>query len=139
MTSVDVVPVEPETVDKWEHPPYSGYYDGIPHVVPLSFRFLLDSLQANTSGAGEASMIRAGSSGYCARLCLLACRDTKDSPKNRASIETLLEKGFKPARTIVLAFGFDEEASGLQVSEIYFNTAWYLGSALLLSGRPTSV
>ncbi|KAH9975658.1 carboxypeptidase S [Russula compacta] len=30
------------------------------------------------------------------------------------TIETLLEKEFKPARTIVLAFGFDEEASGLQ-------------------------
>ncbi|KAN0118185.1 hypothetical protein V8E52_005446 [Russula decolorans] len=24
----DVVPVEPETVDEWEHPRYSGYYDG---------------------------------------------------------------------------------------------------------------
>ena len=28
------------------------------------------------------------------------------------SIETLLEKGFKPTRSIVLSFGFDEEASG---------------------------
>lgn len=25
----DVVPVDPDTVDKWTHPPYSGYYDGI--------------------------------------------------------------------------------------------------------------
>lgn len=25
----DVIPVDPETVDKWVHPPYSGYYDGI--------------------------------------------------------------------------------------------------------------
>jgi Gly-Xaa carboxypeptidase len=31
-----------------------------------------------------------------------------------SSVETLLEKNFKPTRTIVLAFGFDEEASGLQ-------------------------
>ncbi|KAH9000506.1 carboxypeptidase S [Lactarius akahatsu] len=31
-----------------------------------------------------------------------------------SSVETLLEKNFKPARTIILAFGFDEEASGLQ-------------------------
>lgn len=84
-------------------------------------------------------MIRAGSSGYCTHLCLLACCGIKDSLKNRASIETLLEKGFKPARTIVLAFGFDEEASGSQVSEIYFFTAWYLSSTLLLSGRPPSV
>ncbi|PPQ67706.1 hypothetical protein CVT24_002762 [Panaeolus cyanescens] len=31
-----------------------------------------------------------------------------------SSIETLLEAGFKPTRTVVLAFGFDEEASGFQ-------------------------
>ncbi|KAH9039314.1 hypothetical protein EDB85DRAFT_2141253 [Lactarius pseudohatsudake] len=31
-----------------------------------------------------------------------------------SSIETLLEKNFKPARTIVLAFGFDEEVGGMQ-------------------------
>jgi Gly-Xaa carboxypeptidase len=36
--------------------------------------------------------------------------------QDSASIETLLEKGFKPARTVVLAFGFDEEASGVHVS-----------------------
>jgi len=24
----DVVPVDPTTVDKWTHPPYSGYFDG---------------------------------------------------------------------------------------------------------------
>jgi Gly-Xaa carboxypeptidase len=29
------------------------------------------------------------------------------------TIETLLEKGFKPARSIVLSFGFDEERSGV--------------------------
>ncbi|TFK26213.1 Gly-X carboxypeptidase [Coprinopsis marcescibilis] len=31
-----------------------------------------------------------------------------------ASVESLLKKGFKPARSVVLAFGFDEEASGFQ-------------------------
>ncbi|KIJ51557.1 hypothetical protein M422DRAFT_26960, partial [Sphaerobolus stellatus SS14] len=30
-----------------------------------------------------------------------------------STVETLLEKGFKPKRSVVLAFGFDEEASGL--------------------------
>jgi Gly-Xaa carboxypeptidase len=30
-----------------------------------------------------------------------------------ATLETLIEHGFKPARGIVLSFGFDEEASGL--------------------------
>jgi Gly-Xaa carboxypeptidase len=29
----------------------------------------------------------------------------------------LLEKDFEPTRTIVLAFGFDEEVGGLQVSD----------------------
>jgi len=24
----DVVPVHPDTVDDWTHPPWSGYYDG---------------------------------------------------------------------------------------------------------------
>lgn len=33
----------------------------------------------------------------------------------RSTIETLLAKGFKPTRTVVLAFGFDEEASGVYV------------------------
>jgi hypothetical protein len=32
----------------------------------------------------------------------------------------LLEKKFKPARTVVLAFGFDEEAGGKQVSGASF-------------------
>ncbi|KAF7309691.1 Gly-X carboxypeptidase [Mycena indigotica] len=31
-----------------------------------------------------------------------------------STLETLIGQGFKPARTIVVAFGFDEEASGLQ-------------------------
>ncbi|KAH9987512.1 hypothetical protein BJV77DRAFT_1070481 [Russula vinacea] len=74
----DVVPVEPETVDQWEYPPYSGYYDG---------KFIW--------GRGSSD----DKSGLIGIL---------------ASIETLLEKEFKPARTIVLSFGFDEEASGLQ-------------------------
>jgi hypothetical protein len=26
--SLDVVPVDPTTVDQWEHPPFSGYFDG---------------------------------------------------------------------------------------------------------------
>lgn len=24
----DVVPVDPHTIDQWQYPPYSGYYDG---------------------------------------------------------------------------------------------------------------
>jgi acetylornithine deacetylase/succinyl-diaminopimelate desuccinylase-like protein len=43
----------------------------------------------------------------------------------------LLEKLFKPARTVVLAFGFDEETSGLQVSHtnfLLYNRAYELSS-----------
>lgn len=39
---------------------------------------------------------------------------TLSNGSQRSSIETLLEAGFKPTRTVVLAFGFDEEASGFQ-------------------------
>ena len=36
----------------------------------------------------------------------------------RASVETLLKNEFKPSRTVILAFGFDEEISGYQVSSL---------------------
>jgi len=32
--------------------------------------------------------------------------------KIRSAVETLITSGFKPTRTIVVSFGFDEEASG---------------------------
>ncbi len=43
-----------------------------------------------------------------------------------SSVETLLEKDFKPTRTIVLAFGFDEEAGGFQASHTLLSgsTTW---------------
>lgn len=34
----------------------------------------------------------------------------------RTAIESLLKKGFKPARSIVLAYGIDEERGGVDVS-----------------------
>ncbi len=46
------------------------------------------------------------------------------SMPSSSSVETLLEKDFKPTRTIVLAVGFDEEATGMQV-----NNATLSGSA----------
>ncbi|KIY52185.1 carboxypeptidase S [Fistulina hepatica ATCC 64428] len=72
----DVVPVLPATVDEWEHPPYSGYFDGL-----------------KIWGRGSSD----DKSG------LISIMNT---------LEVLLEKGFKPTRGIVLAFGFDEESSG---------------------------
>ncbi|KAG9031640.1 hypothetical protein FRB95_002449 [Tulasnella sp. JGI-2019a] len=41
-----------------------------------------------------------------------SCDDKNGLIGNLAAVETLLEAGFKPKRTVVLAFGFDEESSG---------------------------
>ena len=76
----DVVPVNPDTVDTWTHPPYSGYFDG-----------------TTIWGRGASD-----DKGSLAAIML--------------TLETLIEKGWTPSRTIVLAFGFDEEASGIHVS-----------------------
>jgi len=29
LAPIDVVPVNPDTVDEWKYPPFSGHYDGI--------------------------------------------------------------------------------------------------------------
>ena len=74
----DVVPVNPDTIDEWTFPPYSGHFDG---------RLLW--------GRG-------------------ASDDKNDLIGFLTTIELLIENGFKPSRTIVLSFGFDEEASELE-------------------------
>ena len=38
-----------------------------------------------------------------------------DDDDDRSSIELLIERRFVPTRTVVLAFGFDEEIGGSQV------------------------
>ena len=72
----DVVPVNPDTVEEWTHPPFSGHFDG---------RLLWG---------------RGSSDDKCGVIGILS------------TVETLIEKGFKPARSIVLSFGFDEEVGG---------------------------
>ncbi|KAH9167375.1 hypothetical protein EDB89DRAFT_128974 [Lactarius sanguifluus] len=89
----DVVPVDPKTVDQWKYPPYSGHYDG-----------------ESIWGRGSAD----DKSGLIGILYVAFCPSEMRLISSRSSVETLLEKGFKPTRTIVLVFGFDEEASGLQ-------------------------
>ena len=37
---------------------------------------------------------------------------------HRTTIESLLNEGFIPTRTVVLAFGIDEESAGTQVSYV---------------------
>ncbi|KAF8920578.1 hypothetical protein CPB85DRAFT_1372686 [Mucidula mucida] len=74
----DVVPVHPNTVNEWTHPPFSGYYDG-------------ERIWGRGSSDDKSGLIGI-----------------------MITIENLIAKGFKPTRTIVMAFGFDEETSGLQ-------------------------
>jgi len=58
---------------------------------------------------------------------------------NSASIESWLEKGFQPARTIILASGFDEEIGGDQVSNTTLLRQGVLyGPSLLPLGRQIS-
>lgn len=100
----DVVPVDPSTVDEWEHPPYSGYFDG---------KYLaLNKTESNhgwNALLGERIWGRGSSDDKSGLIGIMS------------SIESLLEKNFVPSRSVVLTFGFDEEASGPQVGHDKFN------------------
>ncbi|KAG1751297.1 uncharacterized protein EDB91DRAFT_598921 [Suillus paluster] len=74
----DVVPVLETTIDEWQHPPFSGYFDG-----------------EKIWGRGS-------------------CDDKSGLIGIMSAIESLLESGFKPTRTVVIASGFDEEVGGLR-------------------------
>ncbi|KAG1788203.1 uncharacterized protein HD556DRAFT_1434081 [Suillus plorans] len=74
----DVVPVSETTINEWQHPPFSGYFDG-------------ESLWGHGSCDDKSGLIRIMS-----------------------AIESMLENGFKPTRTVVIASGFDEEVSGIR-------------------------
>lgn len=78
MAHQDVVPVPPETVDRWTYPPFSGQFDG-----EFIWGRGASDCKNNLIGIMEA-------------------------------METLLtlETKWQPKRTIIAAFGFDEEISG---------------------------
>ncbi|KAF2863440.1 Zn-dependent exopeptidase [Piedraia hortae CBS 480.64] len=78
MAHYDTVPVAASTVSEWEHPPFSGFYDG--------------------------TFVHGRGANDC-KNSLIAILE---------AVEGLLKAGFVPRRTTVLAFGFDEEISGLQ-------------------------
>ncbi|CAH6722371.1 carboxypeptidase S [[Candida] jaroonii] len=78
----DVVPVQKETIDRWDFPPFEGHIkDG-----EIYGRGVLD----------------------CKNL-LTGLMDT---------VELLISEGFKPSRTLILAFGYDEESQGTGAEEI---------------------
>ena len=62
--SADVVPVNPQSVDEWTHPPFSGHFDGM-RVEAIVGRILIEDPQAKGSGAEAPAMIRAGSLAPC--------------------------------------------------------------------------
>ncbi|TPX12649.1 uncharacterized protein E0L32_000826 [Thyridium curvatum] len=75
----DVVPVEEETLDQWDYPPFSAHYDS-------------ESGYLYGRGASD------DKSGITALM---------------SAMEALLEQeDYEPRRTVVLAFGFDEECGG---------------------------
>jgi len=73
---LDVVPVEPATLDDWTYPPFAGRYDG---------EYLWGRGSVDDKHAVSAIL---------------------------ESLTLLIKKGFTPRRTLVLAFGFDEESKG---------------------------
>ncbi|KAG1822231.1 hypothetical protein EV424DRAFT_1321997 [Suillus variegatus] len=80
----DVVPVLETTIDEWQHPPFSGYFDG-------------ESLWGRGSCDDKSGLI-----------------GKRYTDCRRSAIESMLENGFKPTRTVVIASGFDEEVSGIR-------------------------
>ncbi|EXJ86628.1 Gly-Xaa carboxypeptidase [Capronia epimyces CBS 606.96] len=72
----DTVPVPEATLNQWEYPPWSGFFDG---------KYIW--------GRGAAD-----------------CKSQLTAILDAA--EQLIAHGFEPQRTLILAFGFDEEASG---------------------------
>ncbi|KAG1881229.1 hypothetical protein F4604DRAFT_1678822 [Suillus subluteus] len=78
----DVVPVEDTTIDQWQHPPFSGYFDG-------------ERVWGRGSQDDKSGLIGIMS-----------------------AMESMLENKFQPARTVVLASGFDEETSGLHGAQM---------------------
>jgi Gly-Xaa carboxypeptidase len=73
---VDVVPVDPSTLDKWTYPPWEGHYDG---------EYLWGRGSVDDKHAVSAIL---------------------------EAVTLLIEKDFTPRRTLILAFGFDEESKG---------------------------
>ena len=93
------MPVNPETTDKWIHPPYSGHFDG-------------ERIWGRGTADDKNSLIAILS--VSPSIFVYACPDVS----NRVVVEYLVSAGFEPTRPLVLAFGFDEESSGMQVRVI---------------------
>ncbi|KAG0679921.1 hypothetical protein C6P40_005071 [Pichia californica] len=85
----DVVPINEDSLDQWDHPPFSADYDG---------KYLY--------GRG---------SGDCKNLVI----------GNMEGVEELIKVGFKPRRTVILSYGFDEEITGIRNKNAEFIESIY--------------
>ncbi|KAJ3031605.1 UNVERIFIED_CONTAM: hypothetical protein HDU68_002208 [Siphonaria sp. JEL0065] len=98
MAHQDTVPVLPDTLDQWTHPPFSGFVD-----------------EENDAIWGRGSV------------------DTKPTlVGSLEAIEVLLGRGFSPRKTVYLAFGYDEEISGIEGARLI---AEYMERELKLTGK----
>lgn len=121
---LDVVPVNPTTVDQWIHPPYSGYFDGRSKSIRVAFSDFDYVMQAKGSGDEEVLMTRVGSLVHCGSPAKKIVLLVLILEQSRSSVESLIEGGFKPTRTVVLSYGFDEEISGCNVWLVYARPDW---------------
>ena len=111
MPPSDTVPVDPRTIDQWTHPPWSGLYDGMCSVGIGRLRYLyaLRGMDLGPWLCGRQAWSHRGP--VSSHVTFLMTRLTAICS---SSIETLIDNGFVPTRTIVLSFGFDEEVSGTE-------------------------
>jgi hypothetical protein len=107
---MNVIPVNPDTVDERKYPPYPST---TVRCLSITVTWVLthDNLPQE-SGSGDVAVptTRADSSEYC---WFYPPRDIYHYSNGyfRAAIENVISAGFKLTRKVVLAFGFDEEAS----------------------------
>ncbi len=85
MAHQDVVPVDPLTLPGWEHPPFEGVVKDARLPDGQGFVFGRGALDIKSGIMGEME-----------------------------AVEYLLREGFKPKRTVYLAYGHDEEIGGRQ-------------------------
>ena len=83
--------MDDETASSWTYPPFSGHDDG-------SFLW--------GRGACDCAFVSCGSS--------LIVSGRSHLVSVMSAVEALVETRHRPARTIIMAFGFDEESAGTQ-------------------------
>jgi acetylornithine deacetylase/succinyl-diaminopimelate desuccinylase-like protein len=101
-----VVPVNPATINQWTYPPFSGHVEdgwiygrggGDDKSGLIGIMLVKSSLPIGTYRKGG----------------LISC-----PVAYRSALELLIESGFKPSRSLVISFGFDEETGGNIVSPL---------------------